>query len=83
VVAHLDVGHAVADRLDDARAFVSENHGEGALGILAREGVCICSGQIVLVSRLIDMYLAIKVPGTWPDGGAARYLCGRRPCNGS
>jgi hypothetical protein len=54
VVAHLDVGHALADRLDDARALVSEDHGEGALGILAREGVCICSGRAVLVSRLID-----------------------------
>lgn len=56
VVADLDVGHAVADRLDDAGALVSEDHGEGTLGVLAGEGVCICGAAP-------GLWLAIKVPG--------------------
>jgi hypothetical protein len=72
VVARLDVGHALADRLDDARALVSEDDGEGALGILAREGVGICSIGIALVPDSTERYThtpgrwakrAIKVPG--------------------
>ena len=39
VVPRLDVGDALADRLDDAGALVAENDREGALGVLARQGV--------------------------------------------
>ncbi len=49
VVARLDVGHALADRLDDARALVSQDDGEGTLGVLAGEGVGICGRRGVLV----------------------------------
>jgi hypothetical protein len=41
VVANLDVGDTLADRLDDSAALVSADNGEGTLGILARECVCI------------------------------------------
>ena len=49
MVADLDVGHALADRLDDARALVSQDDGEGTLGVLAGEGVGICGRRGVLV----------------------------------
>ena len=49
MVSGLDVGYALADRLDNAGALVSQDHGEGALGVLAGEGVGICSIGIVLV----------------------------------
>ena len=49
MVAHLDVGHALADRLDDARALVSQDDGEGTLGVLAGECVGICGRRVVLV----------------------------------
>lgn len=39
MVTRLDVGHALTHRLDNARTLMAENHGEGALGILARECV--------------------------------------------
>lgn len=42
VVAGLDVGDALADGLDDTGTLVSENDREGALGILAGEGVGVC-----------------------------------------
>lgn len=42
VVAGLHVGDALADGLDDAGALVAEDDGEGALGVLAGEGVGIC-----------------------------------------
>lgn len=47
-VAGLDVGDALTNRLDDAGALVSEDNGESALGILARErvGVCYCSAIV-------------------------------------
>lgn len=41
VVARLDARHALADGLDDAGALVAEDDGEGALGVLARQRVCI------------------------------------------
>jgi hypothetical protein len=41
VVARLHVGDALADRLDDACAFVSQDDGEGAFGVFAAEGICI------------------------------------------
>lgn len=45
MVAGLDVGDAFADRFNDTSSFVSENDGEGTLGIFAREGVCVCRGS--------------------------------------
>ena len=39
VVAHLDVGDTLANRLDDSPALVSADNGEGSLRILARERV--------------------------------------------
>lgn len=42
-VAGLDVGDALADRLDDTSTLVSEDNGESALGILSRESVRICN----------------------------------------
>jgi hypothetical protein len=41
MVARLDVGHTLADRLDDAGTFVAEDHGERTLRVLAGEGVSI------------------------------------------
>ena len=42
VVAGLHVGDALADGLDDTGTLVSEDDGEGALRVLAREGVGVC-----------------------------------------
>ena len=39
MVARLDVGDALTDRLDNTGTLVSENNGEGTLGVLARERV--------------------------------------------
>lgn len=39
VVAGLHVGNALANRLDDAGTLVTEDNGEGALGVLAGKGV--------------------------------------------
>ena len=38
MIAGLDAGHAAADLLHDAAAFVPQNHGEHALGVGTREG---------------------------------------------
>jgi hypothetical protein len=46
VVAGLDVRHALADRLDDAGAFMSQDDREGTLGVLAGECVGICVTRI-------------------------------------
>lgn len=42
MVADRDVGDAFADGFDDAGALVAENNGEGALWVLAGEGVGVC-----------------------------------------
>lgn len=42
VVAGLDVGDALSHGFDNTSTFVSEDDGEGTLGILARERVGIC-----------------------------------------
>ncbi len=39
VVARLHIGDALAYRLDDARALMAQDDGEGAFGVLARERV--------------------------------------------
>lgn len=41
MVTGLHVGHTLTHRLDNARPLVAENHGECALGVLARECVCV------------------------------------------
>jgi hypothetical protein len=51
VVADLYVGDALADGLDDAGTLVSEDDGEGALGVLAREGVGVWMGGEVSMLR--------------------------------
>ena len=47
MVAGLHVGDTLADGLDDTGTLVSENDGESALGILAGEGVGICTSHHV------------------------------------
>lgn len=42
VVAGLYVGNALADRLDDTSALMTEDDREGTFGVLAGECVCIC-----------------------------------------
>jgi len=44
VVARLDRCDAFTNGLNDAGAFVTEDDGEGAFGVFAGEGVCICGG---------------------------------------
>jgi hypothetical protein len=39
VVSDLDVGDALSDGLDDSGSLVTENDGEGSLGVLSRESV--------------------------------------------
>ena len=39
VVARLHVGDALTNRLDNAGTLVTEDNGEGALGVLAGKGV--------------------------------------------
>jgi len=55
MVANLDVGDTLADRLDDASALVSQNDREGALGILARERVCVCVADASVVDLDADL----------------------------
>lgn len=42
VVAGLDGCDGLADGFDDAGALVAEHDGEGAFGVFAGEGVCVC-----------------------------------------
>lgn len=51
MVAGLDGRDALADGLDDARALVSEDDREGALRVLARQGV----GVGVADARVVDL----------------------------
>ena len=45
VITGLYVRDALADRFDNTSALVPEDNGEGALGVLSGERVCICLGQ--------------------------------------
>jgi len=47
MVAWLNVGHALAYRLDDTGTLVSKDDGESPLGILARQCVCICGPDVI------------------------------------
>jgi hypothetical protein len=51
VVARLDVGHALADRLDDTGALVAQDNGEGTLGVLARECEGICGPSDIAMKK--------------------------------
>jgi hypothetical protein len=42
VVAGHHACHALAHRLDHARAFVAQNHRKHALAVLSAQGVCVC-----------------------------------------
>jgi len=49
MVADLDIGDALADGLDDTSTLVTQDDGEGTLGVLARErvGVCVAHTGVV------------------------------------
>lgn len=68
-VTGLDVGDALADRLDDTGTLVSEDNGESALRILAGEGVRICSFRMSFL-----VLTAYRM---------APYLCGKHQCSES
>ena len=69
MVAGVDVGHAFANRLDDAGTLVAENDGEGTLGVLAGQRVGICRGSAFVAcaegtlrgrwSRLVSRHLPV------------------------
>lgn len=59
MVTRLYIGDALADGLDDTGALVAENDGEGTLGVLAGEGVCICvadTGVVDLNSDFVGLW---------------------------
>jgi hypothetical protein len=78
VVPGLDRRDALANRLDDSRALVAEDDGEGPLGILPRQRVCICSDRSavngarifrptrVADTRVMDLYPDFVRPW-WAD----------------
>lgn len=49
MVARLHVGDALSDRLDDTSTLVTQDDGEGTLGVLAGQGVCICVADTCVV----------------------------------
>lgn len=51
MVARLDVGDALADGLDDTGTLVTQDYGEGTLGVLAGE----CVGVRVAHTGVIDL----------------------------
>ena len=55
MVARLDVGDALANRLDDARTFVSQDNGESTLGVLARQRVRVCVADTGVVDLDADL----------------------------
>lgn len=58
MVAGLDVGDALADGLDDTSTLVSQDDGEGTLGIFAGQGVCVCvadTGGVDLNADLVGL----------------------------
>ena len=52
MVAGLNIGDSLADGLDDTGALVTQDDGEGTLGILAGEGV----GVGVAHAGVVDLY---------------------------
>lgn len=66
VVTGLYGGNALTDRLDDTGALVSQNNGESALGILARQSVGICEQAISAILFCNDWEIM-----------CGAHLCGR------
>lgn len=71
VISRLDRSHALANRLDDTGALVSQDDGESTLGVLAGEGVGIW---------LRSMTFLLAMAGL---DRREFYLCGRRRCGES
>lgn len=75
MIAGLDVGDALADGLDDTSTLVSQDDGEGTLGILAREGV----GIRVADTGVVDLNADLVRLG-WCDLDVLNAeRCGRLP----
>jgi hypothetical protein len=55
VVTRLDVGDALADRLDNTGTLVSKDNGESTLGVLAGESVGICVANTSVVDLNSDL----------------------------
>lgn len=81
MVANLDVGHALTNRLDDTSSLVPQDDGEGTLGVLAGQRVRICvahTGVVDLDTDLVRLWgcnldvlnaqVLARLPG---DGGLA------------
>lgn len=88
MVARLDVGHALTNRLDDTSTLVSQNDGKGTLGIFTRKRVRVCvadTGVVDLDSDLVGLgrgdldvlnaQLFASLPG---NGGFAGNRLGKR-----
>ena len=69
VVAGVDGFDVEADGFDNAGAFVAEHDGEGAFGVFAREGVCVCE-VVSAVARILSR-----------QGAKGTCRCGRRRCS--
>lgn len=54
MVARLHVSDALAHGLDDTSTLVTQDDGEGSLGILAGQGVCICVADTSVVDLNTD-----------------------------
>lgn len=88
MVTRLHVGDALANGLNDTSTLMTQDDGEGSLGILAGQGVCIC----VADTRVVDLntnfvslgrsdldVLDRKVLAGFPsDGGLLCCCCQRR-----
>jgi hypothetical protein len=81
VIAGLHVCDALADGLDDTSTLVAEDNGEGALGVLAREGVGVCMADAGVVDldadlvgagrQYLDVLIAELLAGAPGNGGLA------------
>lgn len=54
VVAGLHIGDTLANRLDDTSALMTQDDGEGSLGVLAGQGVGICVADTSVVDLNTD-----------------------------
>lgn len=80
MVANLYVCDTLADGLDDTGALMTEDDGEGSLGVLTRESVGICSEESMCQS---SSFLVLQGPSDShprPQAGVVIYLCGRHRC---
>lgn len=64
IVAGLDGGDALANRLDDTGALVAQDNGERSLGVLARQRVGICAAPMILISQALA-YCDYSPPPPW------------------